>query len=205
MKPWRKFGPEAYGTRSTGYLLVGEAPGYGSWKNGRRFTGPAGLLIRRALRQVGDPRYQDLEDLVYMTDVVKCHPAPRTNPTTNRAPLRAEIEACGDFLVKELELLRPTVILCFGKVAAERVQRAVHAAGKHVAGAVEGIRGDVSGAGPGSRAAWARPEVLAFPHPSPRNQLTVRKRYPSMTAFEAALTATFRGLIAGLHRTGSDA
>src|SRR5688572_4367498 len=48
MKPWRKFAREAYGTTSTAYLLVGEAPGYLSWKKGRRFTGPAGMLIRRA-------------------------------------------------------------------------------------------------------------------------------------------------------------
>ncbi|MGH7165223.1 MAG: hypothetical protein ACREIS_06835, partial [Nitrospiraceae bacterium] len=48
MKPWRQFRPEAYGDRSSGYLLVGEAPGHVSLMKGRRFTGPAGMLIRRA-------------------------------------------------------------------------------------------------------------------------------------------------------------
>jgi hypothetical protein len=52
VSPWRQFDPDVYGTYCTGYLLVGEAPGYKSWEQRRRFTGPAGMLIRRALREV---------------------------------------------------------------------------------------------------------------------------------------------------------
>ncbi|MEK6526246.1 MAG: uracil-DNA glycosylase family protein, partial [Nitrospirota bacterium] len=111
MEPWRRFEPDAYGTHSTGFLLVGEAPGYVSWKKRRRFTGPAGMLIRRALRQVGHPRYQDLEDLFYMTDVVKCHPAPPANPQSNRSPKAGEIRACAEYLRRELAVLRPSVII----------------------------------------------------------------------------------------------
>lgn len=180
MEPWRRFEPDAYGTHSTGFLLVGEAPGYVSWKKRRRFTGPAGMLIRRALRQVGHPRYQDLEDLFYMTDVVKCHPAPPANPQSNRSPTQAEVDACTGYLERELRVLHPSVIITFGKAAAENVARAVARAAK-----VE-ERGR------------PQPEVMTFPHPSPRNQLAILKQYPSMRAFEDALAVTFHRLIARL-------
>ncbi|TAJ09556.1 MAG: hypothetical protein EPO61_05725 [Nitrospirae bacterium] len=176
MKPWRRFGPDASGTAGTGYLLVGEAPGYVSWKHGRRFTGPAGQLIRRALRQVGHPRYRDLEDLFYMTDTVKCHPAALANPSANRAPKRAEVRACACYLSRELAILRPAVVVTFGKAAERAV---VEAVGQEV-----GLKSPV--------------RLMAFPHPSPRNQRTILSRYESLQTFEAALTKTFRGLIAGL-------
>lgn len=180
LKPWRRFDPDAYGTSCTGYLLVGEAPGHVSWRTRRRFAGPAGLLIRRALRQAGHPRYQDLEDLFYMTDVVKCHPAPMSNPASNRSPRPVEVRACSDFLVRELRVLGPSVVVAFGKLAADRVGRAIEEARLP-----------------------RRPELLAFPHPSPRNQVAIRKRYPSMQAFERAIARSFRRLIERLEQVES--
>jgi DNA polymerase len=177
LKPWRRFGLDAYGTPSTGYLLVGEAPGYVSWKQRRRFTGPAGMLIRRALTQAAHPRYRDLEDLFYMTDVVKCHPSPPDNQASNRTPRWAEVDACSQYLVREVQALAPSVIVTFGKAAAEGVARTLDS---------------VFGSGS------PRPRVLQFPHPSPRNQRTILQQYRSMHAFEQALTDTFRSLIAEL-------
>lgn len=171
LSPWRQFESNAYGTARTGYLLVGEAPGYKSWEQRRRFTGPAGMLIRRALRQVSHPRYRNLEDLFYITDVVKCHPAVSLQSTSNRSPRRAEIHSCVDHLIREVHLLQPSIIVTFGKIAAEAV------------GTIE----------PSSK-------VIAFPHPSPRNQLTIRKHYPSMKAFEEAISNTFCELIAQLEQ-----
>ena len=176
MRPWRQFGAEAYGSATTGYLLVGEAPGYVSLRNRRRFTGPAGLLIRRALRAVGHSRYRHLEDLFYMTDAVKCHPAVSKRSAVNRSPRRSEIRMCADYLTRELHVLRPSVIVCFGKLAAQSVARAVAEA--------ESMRSHDR-----------PPAVITFPHPSPRNQVTIRKSYPSMQAFEQAIAATFRALI----------
>lgn len=193
MKPWRKFGPEVYGDASTGYLLVGEAPGYVSWRKRRRFTGQAGMLIRRALWSVGHPRYRDLEDLFYMTDVVKCHPAAPANPSSNRSPRRVEVEACADYLVREIKVSRPSVIVAFGKAAAENVRRAVSRA-------VEGSVASRSFKGP------LQPEIMTFPHPSPRNQATILKHYRSMRTFEDAIARTFRRLIARLeNRAGREA
>ncbi|MGH2397753.1 MAG: uracil-DNA glycosylase family protein, partial [bacterium] len=193
MKPWRKFGPGVYGDASTGYLLVGEAPGYVSWRKGWRFTGQAGMLIRRALRSVGHPRYWDLEDLFYMTDVVKCHPAAPASPSSNRSPRRVEVEACSSYLLRELQVLRPSAIVTFGKAAAESVTRAIkHATGPVEASSVTRQAGDRSSA---SRC-MLQTEVIPFPHPSPRNQVTILKQYPSMRAFEDAIARTFRRLIA---------
>jgi DNA polymerase len=185
MKPWRKFGPEVYGNASTGYLLVGEAPGYASWRKRRRFTGQAGMLIRRALWSVGHPRYRDLEDLFYMTDVVKCHPAAPANPSSNRSPRRVEVEACADYLVREIEVLRPSVIVAFGKAAAENVRRAVSRA-VETSVASHYFKG------------LLQPEIMTFPHPSPRNQATILKHYRSMRTFEDAIARMFRRLIARL-------
>lgn len=177
LKPWRRFGPAASGNASTGYLLVGEAPGYVSWKKRRRFTGPAGMVLRRALKQVDHPRCRDLEDLFYMTDVVKCHPSPPGNPTSNRAPWRVERETCAHYLVREIQALSPSVIVAFGKAAADGVAQAV----KQASGSLSPL-----------------PRMILFPHPSPRNQRTILTRYPSMIAFERALTSTFRELIVKL-------
>lgn len=187
MKPWRQFKLEAYGDRSTGYLLVGEAPGHVSLVKSRRFTGPAGMLIRRALQSVGHPWYRDLEDLFYMTDVVKCHPAPAANPASNRSPRKTEVEACSGYLLQEIQVLQPLVIVTFGKTAAEQVARTMAT-----------LKERRRRSSPEPRA--SQPRVLAFPHPSPRNQLTIRKHYASMRAFEQDIAATFRRLITRLER-----
>ena len=178
MTPWRQFRPDVYGARSTGYLLVGEAPGHVSLVKGRRFTGPAGLLIRRALRSVGHPRYRDLEDLFYMTDVVKCHPAAAANPASNRSPRQTEIRACSGYLVHEIQVLQPSAIITFGKTAAAQVTSAL-----------------------ATVSLTPVPRLIAFPHPSPRNQVTIRKHYASMQAFERDIAATFRRLIARLEQS----
>ena len=183
MKPWRRFGPAASGTADTGYLLVGEAPGYLSWKQGRRFTGPAGLLIRRSLARLAHPRFRDLEDLFYMTDAVKCHPAARANASANRSPRRAEIRACAGHLSRELTILKPSVVVTFGKAAERAVAEAV--------GQEAGLQGLV--------------RLVAFPHPSPRNRRTILQAYPSMEAFERAIAGTFRTLIKRLEQGRRDA
>ncbi len=183
MKPWRRFGPAASGTADTGYLLVGEAPGHVSWKQGRRFTGPAGLLIRRSLARLAHPRFRDLEDLFYMTDTVKCHPAARANPAANRSPRRAEIRACAGHLRRELAILKPSVVVTFGKAAEQAVAEAI--------GQEAGLQGLV--------------RLVTFPHPSPRNRRTILQAYPSMDAFELAIAGTFRWLITRLERGRHDA
>jgi uracil-DNA glycosylase family 4 len=178
LRPWRKFDGQVYGNPKSGYLVVGEAPGRLSWENRRRFTGPAGLLIRRALRAVGSERYPALEDLFYMTDAVKCHPAPPGNLGANRSPTCTETRACAVHLSRELEVLKPKAIVTFGKTAAQAIRAAL-------------AQGDRIHSGP-------PPELIALPHPSPRNRQTIMKSYSSMQAFEDAITEVFRRLVGRL-------
>ena len=94
-------------------MLVGEQPGDREDLEGRPFVGPAGALLRRALDDAG------LEDeAVYLTNVVKHFKwKARGRRRIHDTPDRAEIEACRPWLERELELVRPRVVLCLGATA----------------------------------------------------------------------------------------
>jgi len=121
MAPWRKFPAEAFGTVETGLMLVGEAPGYESWRRGRAFSNPRNLTVREALASLRHPRYRTLEDLFFLADAVRCQPPGRSPASRNRAPRTSERRNCAAFLYREIELLRPTVIVTLGRLAAEAV------------------------------------------------------------------------------------
>ena len=94
--------------------IVGEAPGAQEDRVGRPFVGQAGQLLERELAKAGISR-----DDVYITNVVKCRPtSPRGGTRANRPPTAREITAWRDLLMRELEVVSPRVILCFGTVAA---------------------------------------------------------------------------------------
>ena len=110
-------------------------------------------------------------------------PARPGSPRSNRSPKPAEVSACSGYLVREIDMLHPSVIVTFGKVAAEGV---VHTLTLRASSEL-------------------LPEVIAFPHPSPRNLRTILRLYPSMRAFEGALTLVFRRLIKRLGRRSTHA
>jgi uracil-DNA glycosylase family 4 len=87
-------------------LLLGEAPGRNEDASGRPFVGRAGHLLDRALQQAGLNR----ED-VFITSVVKCR------PPENREPKDDEIEACRGYLERQVDIMKPKVILLLGRVA----------------------------------------------------------------------------------------
>jgi uracil-DNA glycosylase family 4 len=84
-------------------LLLGEAPGRTEDALGRPFTGKAGKLLDDILRRNGLSR----EDL-FITNSVKCR------PPNNRKPYKNEVIACSAYLKKELEVLKPKVIITLG-------------------------------------------------------------------------------------------
>lgn len=88
-------------------MVVGEGPGEQEDLTGRPFVGPAGKLLDRMLASIGLPR-----ESVFIANVVKCRP-PR-----NRAPLPDERDACMPYLLRQVELVRPRVILALGGTAA---------------------------------------------------------------------------------------
>jgi DNA polymerase len=89
-------------------VLVGEGPGATEDALGRPFVGKAGELLNEILSAIELPR-----ESVYITNVVKCR------PPQNRKPLPDEIAACLPFLFRQLQLIRPKVIVAMGGTAAE--------------------------------------------------------------------------------------
>lgn len=84
-------------------MFVGEAPGREEDEQGRPFVGQAGQLLTKLIEFVGWRR----ED-VYIANVLKCR------PPDNRNPLPAEIEACKNFLFKQIEIINPKIICTLG-------------------------------------------------------------------------------------------
>jgi len=89
-------------------VVVGEAPGAEEDRTGRPFVGRAGKLLDRLLLSVGFAREE-----VYICNVLKCR------PPKNRNPRPDEIEACNPYLVRQVELLKPRVVLACGTFAAQ--------------------------------------------------------------------------------------
>ena len=88
-------------------MLIGEAPGYWEDMKGLPFVGRAGQLLDKIFASVGLTRQKD----VYICNTIKCR------PPENRNPLPAEKEACREFLDKQIEILKPRIILICGNIA----------------------------------------------------------------------------------------
>jgi uracil-DNA glycosylase family 4 len=96
------------GNREARLVLVGEGPGATEDATGRPFVGQAGRLLDSILEAIEVPRTS-----VYITNIVKCR------PPQNRKPLPDEIAACIPYLHRQLELIRPKVIVAMGGTAGE--------------------------------------------------------------------------------------
>ena len=93
-------------------LFIAEGPGRNEDRDGIPFTGQSGQVFDRLLGEIGMTR-----ENVYITNIVKCH------PPGNRDPKPEEQEACIPYLKYETLLLRPKMIVCLGRVAAQRIIR----------------------------------------------------------------------------------
>src|SRR5437867_225322 len=88
-------------------VFVGEGPGADEDAQGLPFVGRAGKLLTQMIEAMGLER-QD----VYICNVVKCR------PPENRTPEDDEVSTCSPFLLRQLEVISPKVIVCLGAVAA---------------------------------------------------------------------------------------
>ncbi len=95
------------GAKDAKLILIGEAPGRDEDLKGEPFVGRAGQLLTKILKAINLNR-----DEVYIANILKCR------PPNNRDPLESEIEMCLLYLNKQLELIKPKIILCLGRVAA---------------------------------------------------------------------------------------
>ena len=96
------------GDASAEWLFVGEAPGAEEDARGEPFVGQAGRLLDNMLAALGIARGRN----VYIANVLKCR------PPNNRAPEPSESDACRPYLERQVELIRPKLIVALGKSAA---------------------------------------------------------------------------------------
>ncbi len=85
-------------------MFIGEGPGFHEDSQGRPFVGPAGQFLVELLASINLKRTD-----VFITNVVKCR------PPGNRDPLPAEINACNDYLERQIAALDPEVIVTLGR------------------------------------------------------------------------------------------
>lgn len=107
----------AEGSRAARVMLVGEAPGPDEDQVGRPFIGRAGKILRRELEKAG----WTPED-VWITNTVKCFPHEVVEGKKKiRAPSEAESDACRLHLRRELDALRPHLVVALGRTAAQQL------------------------------------------------------------------------------------
>jgi len=85
-------------------LFIGEGPGFHEDKQGRPFVGPAGQFLDELLESINLKRAD-----VFITNVVKCR------PPNNRDPLPEEIDACDNYLDRQIDAIKPQVIVTLGR------------------------------------------------------------------------------------------
>lgn len=97
------------GPEDADIMFIGEGPGFHEDRLGRPFVGAAGNFLEELLGSIGLSR----ED-VYIANIVKCR------PPGNRDPQPAEIEACRPYMDRQIELIRPRVIVTLGRFSMQR-------------------------------------------------------------------------------------
>ena len=90
-------------------MFIGEGPGFHEDRLGRPFVGAAGKYLDELLGKIGIRREE-----VYIANVVKCR------PPGNRDPRPEEIEACRPYLDKQIEIVRPRIIVTLGRFSMQR-------------------------------------------------------------------------------------
>ncbi len=92
------------GSPNAEMMFVGEGPGFNEDQQGRPFVGAAGKFLDELLVSIGTQRSE-----VYITNVLKCR------PPNNRDPLPNEVEACRKYLLRQIELIKPRLIVTLGR------------------------------------------------------------------------------------------
>jgi DNA polymerase len=98
------------GSSKADLVFVGEGPGRDEDLQGLPFVGRAGKLLTQMIEAMGLTR-----DKVYIANVVKCR------PPQNRPPEKDEVATCIPFLLRQLEVIHPKVIVCLGNIAAQNL------------------------------------------------------------------------------------
>jgi uracil-DNA glycosylase len=105
----RKQAVPGTGDRQADWMFVGEGPGAEEDRRGEPFVGPAGKLLDAMLAAIGLQR----DNNVYIANAVKCR------PPHNRTPEADEIAACHPYLERQIQLVRPRLLIALGRPAAQ--------------------------------------------------------------------------------------
>ena len=97
------------GPEHASLMFIGEAPGFHEDKTGRPFVGAAGKFLEELLASIELTRQQ-----VYIANVIKCR------PPGNREPTPIEIKACEAYLDRQIELIKPAMVITLGRFSMAR-------------------------------------------------------------------------------------
>ncbi|MDA3793127.1 MAG: uracil-DNA glycosylase [Elusimicrobia bacterium] len=107
------------GDPSARLMFVGEGPGYNEDHRGEVFVGRAGKLLKKIIKEV----FNLERDQVYITNIVKCHPMKDPSDPekrgNDRPPTDKEAESCIGYLYRQIEILKPDVIVTLGAPASK--------------------------------------------------------------------------------------
>ncbi|MCW1294274.1 MAG: uracil-DNA glycosylase [Candidatus Parvarchaeota archaeon] len=95
------------GNEKASIVIIGEAPGKNEDLQGRPFIGMSGKFLSKSLESIGIDR-----SMVFITNAVKCR------PPNNRKPTKEEIATCRPYLIRQLSVIQPKLILALGTSAA---------------------------------------------------------------------------------------
>ena len=98
------------GSLSADWLIIGEAPGAEEDRRGEPFVGRAGKLLDEMLLAIGEKR-----ESVFIENILKCR------PPNNRDPSPDEAASCRPYLERQIELVKPKIILAVGRIAAQQL------------------------------------------------------------------------------------
>lgn len=107
------------GDHSASWMVIGEAPGRDEDLKGEPFVGRAGQLLNEMLLSIGLPR-----EKVFIANILKCR------PPENRDPAPIEVASCHDYLERQIELVKPDILLAVGRIAAQNLLQTELAVGK---------------------------------------------------------------------------
>ena len=95
-------------------MFIGEAPGVDEDRQGEPFVGRAGQLLTRIIETMGLIREE-----VYIANILKCRPDTPRGSFGNRPPTPLEMQTCRPYLVEQIDVIRPKVLVALGAVAVE--------------------------------------------------------------------------------------
>ena len=95
-------------------MFIGEAPGVDEDQQGEPFVGRAGQLLTKIIKAMNFA----CED-VYIANILKCRPDMPSGSFGNRAPTPAEMQTCRPYLVEQIDVIQPKVLVALGAVAVE--------------------------------------------------------------------------------------